>query len=57
MREKALLLLLTAICFFNFTAFYQAGDAIKAGEDIAITLTDNGKVSGCVYNGIFNLMA
>jgi len=53
MKRKTTLLLMAAICFLNLTALCQSNDPIKAGEGIAVTSTDNGKVRGYVHNGIF----
>jgi hypothetical protein len=55
MKRKTTLLLMAAICFLNLTALCQSNDPIKAGEGIAVTSTDNGKVRGYVHNGILPL--
>jgi para-nitrobenzyl esterase len=53
MKRKTTLLLLFAICFFPLAAYCQNDDPIRAGDDIAVTATTNGKVKGYVHNGIF----
>ena len=42
-----------AISFLHLHAFCQSEGPIKAGNDIAITSTSNGKVKGYIHNGIF----
>lgn len=53
MKRSKTLLLLSVIYFLPFTAFCQSTDPITAGDDIAVTSTDNGKVKGYLHNGIF----
>lgn len=53
MKRTITLLLLAVICIFNLSAFAQTDDAIKAGEDVAVTSTAQGKVKGYIHNGIF----
>ncbi len=44
---------MVAICFLKISAFCQTEDPLKAGDDIAIASTNNGKVKGYTHNGIF----
>jgi para-nitrobenzyl esterase len=53
MKLKTTLLFMAATCLFAISAFAQADDPIKAGDDIAVTPTANGKVKGYTHNGIF----
>lgn len=53
MRKKLTLLTLTAVYLFGTTAFCQTDDAVKAGDNIAVTSTASGKVRGYMHNNIF----
>ncbi|MDR6942024.1 carboxylesterase/lipase family protein [Mucilaginibacter pocheonensis] len=45
-----------AMCFLPTYGFCQSksNDAIIAGDDVAVTSTDNGQVRGYIHNGMFN---
>jgi len=53
MKRTIIPLLLAVICIFNHAALAQTDDAIKPGDDIAITSTGQGKVKGYIHHGIF----
>ncbi|WP_454802117.1 carboxylesterase/lipase family protein [Mucilaginibacter phyllosphaerae] len=53
MNQKITLASLAAICLLNITAYGQTQDAVKAGENIAVTSTVYGKVKGYIHNNIF----
>ena len=55
MRKNITFLLLTAVYFLPAYAFCQHknGDAVIAGDSIAITNTESGKVKGYIHNNIF----
>lgn len=53
MRKKITLLTLTVISLFYSPAFSQTDNAVKAGEDVAVTSTAYGKVKGYIHNNIF----
>ncbi|WP_374951045.1 carboxylesterase/lipase family protein [Mucilaginibacter sp.] len=53
MRKKFALLTLAVLCLYGPTAFSQNTDAVKAGENIAVTSTEYGKVKGYIHNNIF----
>lgn len=53
MKRIITLGLAVAICLFQFSAFSQNEDPVKAGDDIAITSTESGKVKGYLHNNIF----
>lgn len=42
-----------ACCFISRLSFAQSADPLQAGDDIAVTSTQNGKVRGYIHNGIF----
>ncbi|AMR33664.1 carboxylesterase [Mucilaginibacter sp. PAMC 26640] len=53
MRKKITLLTLAVMYLLRTTAFSQSEDAVKAGENIAVTSTAYGKVKGYIHNNIF----
>ncbi|HEY4325923.1 MAG TPA: carboxylesterase/lipase family protein [Mucilaginibacter sp.] len=55
MKKSITLTMLLFLYVLPFTAFCQSAavDPVTAGEDIAVTSTESGKVKGYVHNGIF----
>ena len=53
MIKRITYLTLATVCVLNFQAFSQKDDAVKAGENIAVTATVSGKVKGYIHNDIF----
>ncbi|MEO3403612.1 carboxylesterase/lipase family protein [Mucilaginibacter sp. CAU 1740] len=51
-RNNTFLLLLFA-CVLSSSAFAQSAEPVVAGNDVAITNTESGKVKGYIHNGIF----
>jgi para-nitrobenzyl esterase len=51
-RNNTFLLLLFA-CVLSSSAFAQSAEPVVAGNDIAVTNTESGKVKGYIHNGIF----
>ena len=53
MKKNATFWVLFAMILLPVWAFCQSTDAIIAGNDIAVTSTESGKVKGYIHNGIF----
>ncbi|GGA92404.1 carboxylesterase/lipase family protein [Mucilaginibacter rubeus] len=54
MKKNSTLMLLLLICFLPVTAFCQSSnEPVVAGNDVAVTSTESGKVKGYLHNGIF----
>jgi para-nitrobenzyl esterase len=53
MKRVITMLSLMTICLLSTAAFCQTEDAVKAGENVAITSTAYGKVKGYIHNNIF----
>jgi para-nitrobenzyl esterase len=56
MKKSSFFLRLLALCLWPMFGYSQSksGDAIVAGDNVAVTSTDNGQVRGYIHNGTFN---
>lgn len=54
MKKNSTFWTLLALCLMPVFGYCQSSDAVVAGENVAVTSTDNGQVRGYIHNGTYN---